>query len=669
MSIIKSARQQIEREKNADVIRTHVFGASKSKGPVYEDGELMWIGEYADTRETRPHKLVRGDKQPMTPQEQRLFVRTVYERGFTEYHYEGSIRLKDSGGGGDSLRTYSTLGSGGAAAPAGGSASSAQGGGGGDRYTDPKDPRRGLREGSGTLKYPKGEIYEGEWKNGRREGQGTLRTPQHYRYVGRWDEDMMAGQGVEFSPSGCSFNGAFENGVPSGNGNFYFTTNTNTQEQYHYEGPFVNGLRHGEGTIFYPNGDTFKGTWVNGKRHGRGITIKNVGGRSVQYLTEWEENVMKGEPRVLDRMKRTKPPRTTATLTSQDAVMPADLTKWTVKDDVEDLSLEHFLRIKLGFEKLDEDCSGSLSIGELVTIWGKSSQAMLRKLDTDSNGTIELHEIFAAWYPRVPSYSITRFLVQDVHPRTLLRLRGILGLKIHDHKQGYLQMVGIDTVEQVEDRPLHQRQLEANSYRIGGEKFSLAMYESAKNLCDPPHFSEIMEVSYPNIPRSTLLRYEMTEISPEELEDLREDFFEFSKGEPFIRLERFFEAQAKWQQRTSAKVAAARDGQPAPDFEDDEADPDRLENHAVEGFFKWQPFWPIGNINRNPIFLSTPLLKDIDAFGTKVEEMVTLPQIIRFCYPNVPCRRTAEFLSGKRRNANVRCECCICVNFDPDNQL
>ena len=653
MSIIKSARLQIEREKNADIVRSHTYGATKAKGPQYAEGEQAWLGEFSDPRETRPHKLIKGDKQPMTAPEQRLFVRTPYERGYLEYSYEGSIRLKESAAD-DNGRSGSS-----SAAGAGGGSSS---GGAATKSADARDPRRGFREGPGVLRYPFGEQYEGEWRNGRREGEGTLRTPTNYRYVGAWEDDVVSGQGYEMLPSGASYNGLFSHGLPSGHGNFFFTSGQ--EQQYHYEGPFVDGLRHGEGFIVYPNGDIFKGTWAHGKRHGKGVTTRVVGGKTVQYQTEWEDNRLKGEPRVLDRMKRTKPPRSAAALTNQDAVMPADLTKWTVKEDVEDLSLEHFLRIKLGFEKLDENCGGSLSMGELESIWGKSSLAMLRKLDTDGNGTVELDEIFAGWYPRVPSYTIARFLSQDVSPKTLLRLRGYLGLKVHDHKHGYMQVVGIESIEDVEDRPLTQRQLEATGYRIGGEKFSLAMYEAAKNLTDPPHFAEVLEVCYPNIPRLTLLRYELDTIDSEEIEDLRADFAALTNGETHLRLASILEAQAIFQRRSEAKIVAAREGRAVASYADgdDTEDPERLENQAIDGFFKWHPFWVLGS--KNPINLCEPLLRDIDAYDTKVEGAATLAQIVRYCYPNVPCRRSYELLSGKRKGATAKCECCICVNFE-----
>ena len=620
MSIISQAKQQAQKERAAGAgSRRHANQGVKTTGPQMEEGSTIWLGEYDSTHEPHPVKLKGGDKQPMDSAEREFFRRTPYERGYKEYTYEGSIRLKDD--------------------PA--------------KYADATDPRRGVREGSGILKYPSGEIYEGEWKNNRREGEGSLRTPVGYRYNGQFQDDVIHGKGYEVLPSAAAFSGIFEDGLPQGDGHLYFTADHNSKG-YRYEGEFKDGLRHGKGTIFYPDGDVFSGTWDMGQRHGKSITTRPNG---IQYISEWKENKLVGYPMTLDKNKRTKPPRSTANAKMMATVIPADLTKWTVKEDVEDLPLEHFQRIKLGFEKLDDNASGSLSTGELNAIWGKGSQSMLRKLDTDGNGTVELDEIFAAWYPRVPSYTISRYMQQDIHPRTLLRLRGMLAGRIHEHKQGYLQLVGVNTVDEIADYPLKLSQLQAAHFRIGGEKFTLAMFESAKIKCeeeDGPYFGEILETAYPNVPRSTLERYEMTEIPQDDYKAIREAFFKLSNNESYLQLDRFEEAQEAYRNRVYIKNVAKRKG------ETPELPPcaNYLEETAGEGFFLWYPFWKMGSIN-----LSVPLLKDVDQFDRKVEGMVTLSQILRFCFCNVTCKILQELLAfggSTKSKSRTKCECFIC---------
>ena len=581
---------------------------------------MIWLGEYTNPHYPHPVTFVNGDERQMANHEREHFRRTPYERGYKSYSYEGVIRLNNNH----------------------------------TQYKDTTDPRRGVREGAGILRYPKGEIFEGAWKNNRREGTGSLRTPQNYRYNGDFEDDVIHGTGYEILPCGAAYSGPFQGSLPQGSGgHLYFTTNHNS-EGYRYEGEFMDGLRHGKGSIFYPNGDTFSCTWQNGKRHGKGTTTPAIGS---QYTTEWKEDKIVGYPRTLDKNKRTRPPRSTANSKMMAAVIPADLTKWTVKEEVEDLPLEHFQRIKLGFERLDENASGSLSTGELAAIWGKGSQAMLRKLDTDGNGTVELDEIFAAWYPRVPSYTINRYMQQDIHPRTLLRLRGILAGRIHEHKQGYLQMVGIHSIDEVADLPLKLSQLQDANFRIGGEKFTLAMFESAKTKCEEeegPFFAEILETAYPNVPKSTLDRYEMTEVPEADLKAIKDAFFALSNKESYLLIDHFEKAQEAYRNRIYAINVAKREGTepklvPPANY---------LEESAAEGFFEWTPFWKMGTIN-----LSVPLLKDIDQFDKKVEGMVTLPQILRFCYCNVQCKVLQDLLplNGGSKGNKSKCTCGICL--------
>ena len=47
-----------------------------------------------------------------------------------------------------------------------------------------------------------------------------------------------------------------------------------------YEGEFINGKRHGEGTFVYPDGTAFVGKFIEGKQVGLGTCI-NVDGASI----------------------------------------------------------------------------------------------------------------------------------------------------------------------------------------------------------------------------------------------------------------------------------------------------------------------------------------------------------------------------------------------------
>jgi hypothetical protein len=43
-----------------------------------------------------------------------------------------------------------------------------------------------------------------------------------------------------------------------------------TTKNSKYEGEWLNGQQHGEGTFTYEDGSTYKGRWVNNMRDGRG---------------------------------------------------------------------------------------------------------------------------------------------------------------------------------------------------------------------------------------------------------------------------------------------------------------------------------------------------------------------------------------------------------------
>lgn len=597
MNVIQLAKAIVSQECSFGERAAHLGAGAKSRTKVLVDGELQWIGEYTDPRESRPCKLINGDKQLMTGAEQKLFAKSPYERGMMEYQYEGQLRQVRAG-------------------------------------ADPKDPRGAYREGQGVLKYAGGELYEGTWRLNKRQGQGYLSTPKGYRYQGEWLEDEPSGKGYEAFTCKCAIDAQFEHGAPDGVGVLLYAPQHN---QYRYEGEFHMGRRHGKGTIFYTNGDTFQGVWDCGKRHGRGITTRTVTPvKTIQYETEWDQDVLISGPSLIDKFKRTKKPAGAIPFTTQ-SLLPADLTKWKVKEDVTELPMEHFLRIKLGFEKLDVNGSGSLSTAELTEIWGNGSQDMLSKLDADGNGTVELDEIFAAWYPNVAPHNVQRFMQLDISPKVLLRLRGYLAGVRDDLDMGYLQVVQIKNIETEEDRPLLIKHLEQSGYKVGGEKFTLAMYESAKVLCDPPHFLEVLETWYPNINRATLQRYLQQDVDADDLEQIKETFYKLSKGEIELNIEQFEAAQDLFRQEGTTYTESSN----------------AIEACMVPGFFKGQPFWQLGSLR-----LSVKLLQDIDKFDRKIGGGVSLQQLLRFSFPNIKCKRTQELITGRRRPG--QCSCTIC---------
>ena len=622
-NVIEKARALVA-QSTISSTRQHQLSSKKSKKPQLEEGELVWIGEFQEHKDIKSYKLSKGDKSLMTNDEHRLFAKTPYERGFTEYIYEGELKYDP------------------------------------DQEVDKdlKDPRHAAREGKrGIMWYPQGAIFEGQWKSGKRHGLGYLSIQTGYKYTGEWAADVPNGKGYESVPSKISVDGRFDNGVPQGMGVLLYNPQLNN---YRYEGEFLNGRRHGKGVIFYDTGDTFAGTFEHGKRHGRGITTRTVNAREYQYETEWKDGVLVSGPNTIERAKRVKKPKPQLPYNLQGHLTAADLTKWTVKEDVEDLSFDHFTRIKLGFEKLDVRGTGSLSTAELQAIWGSEGITMLDKLDEDKNGTVELDEIFAAWYPKVHAHNVDRFMQLHIDPKVLLRLRGTLcGIESKD-KCGYTQIVGMQPPsktgdEDDEEKPLTKKALEANEFLIGKEKFTMAMYDAAVQLSDPPYFLEVLEVWYPNMPRSTIERYECQDIDHDELLRIKEDFYKLSGKEVALKLEEFEEAQEMWRKSIEKKHeydTAIAEGkkpkeEPVPDYTP-------VQQSMITGFFKDQPFWSVGT----RIYISVTLLKDVDKFDSKLPGRIEFSQLMHFCFPNVRCKRLQDVLLEGRKKSAGTCYFC-----------
>ena len=96
--------------------------------------------------------------------------------------------------------------------------------------------------GQGTITYPNGRKYVGEWKDGLPNGQGTITFPDGRMYVGEYKDGNQNGQGTETYPSGSKYVGEWKDGVRNGQG---------TYTQY--------------GSLLYPDGRKYVGEYKNGK--------------------------------------------------------------------------------------------------------------------------------------------------------------------------------------------------------------------------------------------------------------------------------------------------------------------------------------------------------------------------------------------------------------------
>ena len=69
-------------------------------------------------------------------------------------------------------------------------------------------------EGSGSLTFPHGEKYVGEFKEGKYNGLGTETIPNGSKYEGEWKDGEFNGQGKYTFSNGESFVGSWKDNAP-----------------------------------------------------------------------------------------------------------------------------------------------------------------------------------------------------------------------------------------------------------------------------------------------------------------------------------------------------------------------------------------------------------------------------------------------------------------------
>jgi len=102
-------------------------------------------------------------------------------------------------------------------------------------------------------------IYEGDFNEGFRSGSGTLDLRRKGRYEGEILDGVAHGRGVYFLPNGARYEGDFANGKQTGAGKLIGANGNQVQ------GEFVDGVLTGKGTQVFVDGSRYEGDFVNNK--------------------------------------------------------------------------------------------------------------------------------------------------------------------------------------------------------------------------------------------------------------------------------------------------------------------------------------------------------------------------------------------------------------------
>lgn len=131
----------------------------------------------------------------------------------------------------------------------------------GDVYVG--DVKDGQRHGRGRMKYANGREYVGEWVQDKRQGFGEQtwkNSPKYLYYKGQWIHDLPGGTGTMAFPVGQIYSGEFQKARMQGQGQMAYADGSTRF------GTFVQNKREGEFLLITADGRQYTETFVQDKR-------------------------------------------------------------------------------------------------------------------------------------------------------------------------------------------------------------------------------------------------------------------------------------------------------------------------------------------------------------------------------------------------------------------
>jgi len=155
--------------------------------------------------------------------------------------------------------------------------------------TQKPDPIAGreIAPGVRELTFADGSVYRGAMRGASLHGKGEY-TSKSFKYEGDFSEGLKQGEGTYVWDNGDKYQGHFAADRPDGKGRYQFANGDA------YEGDVQQGVIVGRGAYTTKSGDVFEGSFANGKPDGVGIYRFASGDR---YEGEMVAGIMQGRGR------------------------------------------------------------------------------------------------------------------------------------------------------------------------------------------------------------------------------------------------------------------------------------------------------------------------------------------------------------------------------------
>ncbi|XP_076011850.1 alsin-like isoform X3 [Genypterus blacodes] len=154
----------------------------------------------------------------------------------------------------------------------------------------------GRVHGRGTMKWPDGRTYCGNFKNGQEDGYGECLVPNKVlnkadSYSGQWRDGKIRGFGKYKYASGEVYEGCFYDGQRHGYGMLSSGKLARTSSSV-FIGQWVHDKKTGYGVYDdITRGEKYMGLWLDDQRHGSAVVVTQYG---VYYEGSFKDNKMVG---------------------------------------------------------------------------------------------------------------------------------------------------------------------------------------------------------------------------------------------------------------------------------------------------------------------------------------------------------------------------------------